>query len=193
MQRACKLFPVIIGVDDALRVLPARERVAALSRLARRAVFVSAERFGARLGALEKDVDGVPQPSNGFFWSVTHKPRYVGGVIAPGPVGIDIERLKPRSVSLIRKIASDREWALAEDKSALRFFRYWTAKEAVLKAEGVGLSGLSRCRITAVPDDQSLMVRFDGRKWLVTQLKFNGHIAAVTASAEAAEWVHQAF
>lgn len=188
-----RLFPVILDVHEAVCALTSRKRVAALSRLARRAVCTSAQRLDVRLDALEKDADGVPLPSNGFFWSVTHKPRYVAGVIAPHPVGIDIEHVKPRSPSLFRKVASEREWALAGGKSDLFFFRYWTAKEAVLKAAGVGLSGLSRCCVTAVPDGRCVMVRFDGRHWPVTQLMFDDHIAAVTAPAGTALWIRQEF
>ncbi len=193
VQSVEKLFPVILDVHEAVSGLTARLRVTALSRLTRRAVCVSAQQFGARLDALEKDDDGVPLPSNGFFWSVTHKPRYVAGVVASHPVGIDIEYVKPRSASLFRKVASDREWALAGGKSSLNFYRFWTAKEAVLKAGGVGLSGLSRCRVTAVPDSRCVMVRFDDRHWPVTQLMFDDHIAAVTAPAGTALWVCQEF
>jgi 4'-phosphopantetheinyl transferase len=183
-----KLFPVILGVGKAVRALTARERVVMLSRLARRAAHLSAQRSGGGPDVLEKDADGVPLPSGGCFWSVTHKPGYVGGVVAPHPVGIDIEQVKPRSRSLFRKVACDQEWALAGGRDVTSFFRYWTAKEAVLKAAGVGLSGLSRCRVTDVPDDRHILLSFDHRQWHVTQLLFDGHVAAVTAPAGTAVW-----
>jgi len=34
-----------------------------------------------------------------------------------------------------------------EDQRATRFFRYWVGKEALLKAQGIGLRGLSDCEI----------------------------------------------
>ncbi|MFZ3012798.1 MAG: 4'-phosphopantetheinyl transferase superfamily protein [Nitrospira sp.] len=34
-----------------------------------------------------------------------------------------------------------------EEQRAARFFRYWVAKEALLKAQGIGLRGLSDCEI----------------------------------------------
>jgi 4'-phosphopantetheinyl transferase len=36
---------------------------------------------------------------------------------------------------------------LAQEQRAPRFFRYWVAKEAVLKAQGIGLRALSQCEI----------------------------------------------
>ena len=34
-----------------------------------------------------------------------------------------------------------------QEQRAARFFRYWVAKEAVLKAQGIGLGALSQCEI----------------------------------------------
>ncbi len=185
---AVKVFPVILEVRAVVAALGTRERVAALSRLARRAAQRSAVRTGGGPGGLHKDDDGVPRPENGFFWSVTHKPRYVGGVVAPHPVGIDIEEIRPRSPGLFDKVATEEEWALAGGQGELAFFRYWTAKEAVLKAAGVGLAGLSRCRVTAVHDPRHMTVWFDDRRWSVSQRMLPGHVAAVTAPAGAADW-----
>jgi 4'-phosphopantetheinyl transferase len=36
---------------------------------------------------------------------------------------------------------------LPQPQRAARFFRYWVAKEAVLKAQGIGIRALSRCEI----------------------------------------------
>ena len=91
-------------------------------------------------GPLEKDKNGAPLPSKGTYWSLTHKSANVAAVVAPRPVGIDIEVLRPCNPNLYQRIASAEEWDLAATVSDKNFFRYWTAKEAVLKAVGKGLT-----------------------------------------------------
>ena len=65
------------------------------------------------------------------YWSLSHKSRYVAAVVGPTPVGIDLEEIVPRSEGLHDHVAREEEWALA-DRSWETFFRYWTAKEAVM-------------------------------------------------------------
>jgi phosphopantetheinyl transferase len=107
-------------------------------------------------------------------------------------VGVDVEVLRPVSPELVRKAAREEEFALlagasTTDPAALEpFFRIWTAKEAVLKAETVGIAGLSECRVEAAPGAGLLAVRFRDRLWTVEQVRFDGHLAAVafTGAAE---------
>jgi 4'-phosphopantetheinyl transferase len=46
-----------------------------------------------------------------------------------------------------------------EEQRATRFFRYWVAKEALLKAQGIGLQGLSDCEIFLEEDGVDTEVR----------------------------------
>ena len=57
-------------------------------------------------------------------------------------MGIDIEQVRSVKDGVMAKIADEQEWALAGGKAPESFFRFWTAKEAVLKAMGVGFTGL---------------------------------------------------
>jgi len=127
-------------------------------------------------------------PFNGNYWSVTHKPEYVGGVIALEQIGIDIEKIRPCSKGLFKKTADDREWALADTDSLTLFFRYWTSKEAVLKAGGTGLTDLSKCRIVKIIDDNNLVINYKNKKLFVEQFFFKGHVASVVKTASRIEW-----
>jgi 4'-phosphopantetheinyl transferase len=46
-----------------------------------------------------------------------------------------------------------------EEQRATRFFRYWVAKEALLKAQGIGLQGLPDCEIFLEADGSDTDVR----------------------------------
>ena len=162
--------------------------VRTLSRQARRAVMISAGKIGVRPGPLVKEEDGAPLPAGGWYWSVTHKRHYVAGVFSPRVVGIDLERIKSVSQALYRKAADPAEWSLGRGARQELFFRFWTAKEAVLKSAGVGLRELSKCRIEAVIDPHNLVVSHRGRRYPVNQFFFDGHIASVTGAETVIQW-----
>lgn len=184
------LFPVILPVPAEVHDFKPRDRVIYLSRHARRALKISAEKSGVRLGELVKDDNGVPQPFGDIHWSISHKTRYVGGVAAPQPIGIDVERVRNFSAGLFQKTATEQEWALADMKSdsVMAFFRFWTAKEAVLKATGIGIKDLLKCRVDRIFDDHHLQIHYDGQDWLIEHFFFNDHVASIVKRSYQIEW-----
>jgi 4'-phosphopantetheinyl transferase len=184
------LFPVILAVPPDKQKLKGREKVGFLSRYARIASEQSAARSGIRLGGLEKNGNGVPLPSGGVYWSVSHKPLYVAGVVSREPIGIDIERIRTYTKGLEKKVADDSEWALVpRDRSEL-LFRFWTAKEAVLKQEGVGLAGLSACKIVADAAESGMTLRFRDQDFQVAHITFDNHIAAIVKQSNTRiQWI----
>ncbi len=183
------LHPVILAVSAADQRLMRRAKVEALRRRAREAAALSAQYGGFVLGALEKDDAGVPLPSNGLYWSLSHKERMVAAVVSPRPVGIDLERLAPMHSRMYDRIADAAEWALAPYKIEKLFFRYWTAKEAVLKAVSKGLTRLDRCRVQAIVDDDHLQLQYEQAVWGVTHYWVGGdHLVTVTSDHVALQW-----
>ena len=182
------IFPVILSVPEDVGSLKGRDRVKVLSRYARKALKISAAKKNIRLEKLLKDPNGVPLPFEGNYWSLTHKPDYVGAVLAPEPTGIDIERIKEVSDAMYRKIAGSREWRLSDAGPYVDFFRYWTAKEAVLKAVGVGMTGLSSCKITRIVDETHMELDFKGKLFSIEHFEFKGHIAAVVKNGFRVKW-----
>jgi len=182
------LYPVILAVPDKEQKLTGREKVANLSNHARRALEISAQKSCIELGDLTKNENGAPLPFGGNYWSLTHKPRYVGGVIAPTQIGIDIEKIRPCSEALFSKTANESEWGLSDADSFKLFFRYWTSKESVLKASGTGIRDLSKCRIVQIIDHNHLVINYEDRKWLIEHFYFDGHIASVVKNDFDVEW-----
>lgn len=184
------LFPVILPVPAEVQDFKPRERVIFLSRHARQALRLAAQKSGIRLGEVVKDDSGAPLPFGGIHWSVSHKTRYVCGVVAPDRIGIDIESVRDFSDGLFRKTATEREWALADMESdpVIAFFRYWTAKEAVLKATGIGIKDLLKCRVDKIFDDRQLQIQYDGQNWLIEHFFFKDHVASIVKSSFQIEW-----
>lgn len=183
------IHPVVMAVPIEDRHLKGRKKVAALGRYARQALDRSAEFSGVSLGPLNKNTKGAPLPSNGVHWSLSHKSSFVAAVTAGQSIGIDIEKIRTCSKALYDRIASPDEWDLAPAVSQILFFRFWTAKEAVLKAVGHGLTGLSECRILSIDDTTRLTVQYKDTTWRVAQYRIgDDHIAAVTENAQTIEW-----
>ncbi len=183
------LYPVLLAVPKAARRLPPGERVKYLRSHARKAVRRSAERGGFLLGELVKDPQGVPRPANGLYWSLAHKPDWVAGIVAPHPVGIDLEGVKEHAPGLFAKIARPEEWRLAAaEEPRLAFARFWTAKEAVLKATGRGLAGLGDCRILGVEGPRRILLEHAGRLWRVEQILLRETVAAITVEETSPLW-----
>ncbi|MEW6670258.1 MAG: 4'-phosphopantetheinyl transferase superfamily protein [Thermodesulfobacteriota bacterium] len=187
-NKADTIFPVILSVPAEDRRLKGREKAAALSGHARRALELSARKSGMVLAQLLKEENGAPLPFGGTYWSLTHKSDYVGGVVAGTRIGIDIEQVRPVRSALYRRTADDDEWRLCNGDRLLLFFRFWTAKEAVLKAAAVGLKDLTRCRVGKVLDDQHLLVDYLDKRWVVAQVFFDGHVAAVVNPVRHVQW-----
>ncbi|WP_372683174.1 4'-phosphopantetheinyl transferase superfamily protein [Desulfosarcina sp.] len=175
-----QLFPVILPVSDADQRLHGRDKVKALSRLARTALMTSCEKSGLYLDAFPKNEKRVPIPVGGVYWSLTHKSDMVGGVASLLPVGMDLETIRPVNDALLAKVADDSEWQLVDGDRQRAFFRFWTAKEAVLKAVGKGMVGLSRCRVVAIADDARMTLTYEETRWPVAHFWLGGHVAALT-------------
>lgn len=184
------IYPVLLAVPEYAKKLQGREKVGFLSQHARKALKISAQHSGVESFSFTKDDNGTPIPCQGIFWSITHKPSYVGGVVAPTKIGIDIENIRPLPEGLFKKTAHESEWYLAENPRSFDFFfRFWTAKEAVLKATGVGISGLLKCQVVEIPDPIHLVLYFKNRLWIVEHCFFDGHIASVIKNKNHIQWV----
>ena len=130
----------------------------------------------------------MPLPSGGYYWSCSHKPGWAAAVAADQPVGIDIEEIRPRNPELLDALATDAEWSLLGDRGWETFFRLWTAKEAALKANSVGIGEFGDCRLAKVGAGGQLVLLYLGREWHIEHYHRDDHVAAVTVYADGVVW-----
>ena len=184
------LHPVILSVPKKVAGFKPRDRVTFLSKHARKALELSAQKSGISRLEVEKDENGVPRPFNGTYWSLTHKSEYVGGVVSPQPIGIDIEKIQPCSRGLFKKTATDAEWSLVDpvNDDFTIFYRYWTSKEAVLKASTTGIKDLLKCRVLHIVDDHHLQIDYRDKRWHIEHFFFDDHIASIVQNDFTIEW-----
>lgn len=189
MPKATTIHPVILPIPETLRPLRGKKKVDTLRRIAREALKYSAQYSNVSLGPLEKDDNGAPIPFDGNYWSLTHKEKYVAAVTSTSPIGIDIEAVGKASRRLYPRIADPEEWALSKETTPQLFYRFWTAKEAVLKAERVGFTGLKRCRIQKIVDDTCMELTYDDAVWRVTHYWIaEHHIVTITTNEVEIQW-----
>jgi 4'-phosphopantetheinyl transferase len=156
------------------------------------AVYLGADADEVRLAEGPHGRPQVASPSGtslDFNWSHSgeHALIAVARGIAPG---IDLERRRPRPRALpIARRFFDSEEAdaldsLPEEARAAAFLELWTAKEAVLKAHGHGISfGLQRLHIFSSPERLGLL-RFDGEDtgaWQLQRLAIAPELIAALA------------
>lgn len=74
-------------------------------------------------------------------FNITHSGNFVACVLTDETlaIGIDAEEWKPLDVADFMNCWNDAEWIAIRDNEIQVFYKYWTAKEAVIKTEGQGL------------------------------------------------------
>ncbi len=181
------LHPVILAVaSDAPHRTP--ERIQAQREAARKALRESARLSGAPEAGWQQDASRVPLANQGFHWSISHKREWVAAVVSREPVGIDVEHVIPKKEALYAELATAEEWRLLGERDWPAFFRVWTAKEAVLKANGVGIAQLLNCHVVKLMSAYNMTVHYKEDDWTVEQFFRDDHVFAVATNGHTIDW-----
>ncbi|MEC8511697.1 MAG: 4'-phosphopantetheinyl transferase superfamily protein [Planctomycetota bacterium] len=165
---------------------PAPARVRAQRGAAREALARAAALAGCPDVSFEKTSERgrpVPTPS-GWHWTISHDRWFVAGAVCEGgPLGVDLEHVALRRRELVERVADQEERRLLGEGAApldsVGFARLWTSKEAVLKAEGIGLPGLTRTRLVAVDGPHLTWVDYDGARRAVLHTHLAEHMISL--------------
>jgi 4'-phosphopantetheinyl transferase len=163
------LEPAEIGRWERFRVPRARELFVVAHALAR---LVVGSRLGVPAADLRFDVTcprcGQPHGKprlTGIELSISHSGEAVLVAVALGQaIGVDVEQLTARADELAGMVLGDTERAvldaLPEDRRPAAFTRYWTRKEAVVKATGDGLTVPLDSVVVSGPDEEPVLLQW---------------------------------
>lgn len=124
---------------------------------------------------------GKPFVEGFMDFNLSHSGTLVACALSDkGPVGIDIEAIKPLSFDFLRDSLPPEEWdsIKASNFPANTFYPYWTRKEAVLKADGSGISMHTTLNFT-----DRYRVQLKEQSWYLQQLSCFDHYSSHIASA----------
>lgn len=139
-------------VETAARFADEKDRVSHL---------VSAYLKRKRVGEWTVNAFGKPQGLRAFF-NVSHCKGAVVMALSDSEVGIDAENVRPIKRSLVEYVSDEKELPFVTSDED--FFRLWTAKESLAKAQGEGLKKDFK-KIPAFP--------FEGKKEYVGESYFS--------------------
>ena len=94
---------------------------------------------------------GKPYLTGGPEISLTHAGDYAAAAVGSRPVGIDLERTRPITESLARRICTPSEWETVWKKNPTdeTFRNLFSAKESMVKRSGEGLQSIAKVDVTA--------------------------------------------
>lgn len=100
------------------------------------------EMSGERMtGEWKYNEHGKPYLPNGPYFSISHCKEGIAVAIDEKPIGIDIEGIRRADEELIGRVMNEEERVEMNDRM---FTRLWTQKEAIVKAEGVGIQSFEQ-------------------------------------------------
>ena len=139
-------------------------------------------RFGQDDFALERIIlspHGKPDWPGPVRFSISHANELVACALAGTPVGLDVEWRRPMARIPEAGLSPAERAAIAEEPA--RFFDFWTAREAVLKAAG----DLGIARLTEVTLDGE-QAEYAERRWHLHYAEPLGGYVLCLASPDAA-------
>lgn len=108
-----------------------------------------------------------PESTDGWEFSLSHTPHRVAVAVARRtPLGVDVERVRDRAPATVARALTESEYATLAARPAHHragdFTRYWTRKEAALKATGDGLAERPDLLTVSPPDAPAALLGWSG-------------------------------
>ncbi|WP_428229024.1 4'-phosphopantetheinyl transferase family protein [Flavobacterium sp.] len=122
-----------------------------------------------------------PYLSSDFDFNITHSGSYVFCAIGSKGLGIDIEEILPINFNSVKETMTETQWDIINKANSplQEYYKYWTIKEAVLKADGCGFfSSLEKVSI------KKNTAQSEGKTWHIHELLFDNDYCGCIATSE---------
>lgn len=119
---------------------------------------------------------GKPYLPEGPYFNLSHSGDKVVLLVSDRPSGVDIEQISPWSRAVARRVFTQKEqaWLNAHEEEDSAFFRLWTAKEAVMKALGLGFR--LHPESFEISPEEDVPNPVEGSNWYLQWRKIEGHM-----------------
>jgi 4'-phosphopantetheinyl transferase len=135
-----------------------------------------------------KPILGDKFATSGLWFNLSHSQGLALYGVCRQPIGVDLECIRDNTdvEALAKRFFTNREYevvrSLPPNQQQQVFFRYWTCKEAYLKATGAGLSQLEQVEILLTPTQPASL---QSEEWTLTELiPANNYLAAVAVAGQ---------
>jgi 4'-phosphopantetheinyl transferase len=110
---------------------------------------------------------GKPYLENGPYFSISHCKEGIAVAVSEHPIGIDIESIRHVDDDLVSRVMNNQELAqIVSTKEPPRIFtRLWTQKEAIVKAQGTGITSFDQLQ-TILGDKQWSLETFENANYI---------------------------
>ncbi len=114
---------------------------------------------------------GKPYIEGGPYFSISHCKEGIAVAIDDKPIGIDIEAIRHAEEDLIERTMNAEEKSRVESKKSKEerdreFTRLWTQKEAIVKAQGVGIQSFEQLQAVLVESKKLKVESFESSKYI---------------------------
>ncbi len=147
--------------------------------------FFEEQRVDFNLNDLQYTDAGKPFLNNGYHFSIAHTKGMVGLLVGTTPVGLDIELIKPiENYYEFSEVLTAGELDTIARSGLQTFFRFWTAKEAILKLTGDGIVNSGLVNSILFPQPNTAILKYHA--YTLQPFIIPGNIFATVAQMQSA-------
>ena len=123
---------------------------------------------------IKKGETGKPYLENGPYFNISHADQYVVMAVSKKEIGIDIEGIKEKDMTILSRIFNEAEAKMLKDHAD--FYFLWCAKESLIKCMGSSIN-----KIKEVPSlPLNGLKTYKSKDYQVKTFIYDKHVISIT-------------